>query len=100
MAYFVQREENRDIVEAAQKVYQERLSLPYPISLRKTRALEIEARLRWIESTNAASNDPNQMAATCGGASPNLSPEEFGVRAFKGVVRAILYKLKLSSRRP
>ncbi|KXO74292.1 hypothetical protein [Brucella anthropi] len=100
MAYFVQREENRDIVEAAQKVYQERLSLPYPISLRKTRALEIEARLRWIESSNAASNDPNQMAATCGGASPNLSPEEFGVRAFKGVVRAILYKLKLSSRRP
>ncbi|KAB0566827.1 hypothetical protein [Brucella pituitosa] len=100
MAYFNQREENRDIVSAAQEVYQKRLSLPYPIGLRKTRELEIEARLRWMESNSIGSKDPNFQAAVGGLGSSNLSPEEFGVRAFKGVVRAILYKLRLSSRRP
>lgn len=100
MAYFNQREENRDIVADAQKIYQKRLSLPYPIGLRKTPELEIEARLRWLESNNIGSKDPNYQAAGGGGVSPSLSPEEFGVRAFKGVVRAILNKLKLSSKRP
>ena len=49
LAYYSQREENRDIVSKARELYQERLNLGFPISLRATRELEIEGRLRWME---------------------------------------------------
>lgn len=51
MAYFTQREENRDIVETARNLYQERLGHPFPIGLRQSRLLELESRLRWLEQT-------------------------------------------------
>lgn len=48
IAYWTQREENRDLVPRIREVYAERLALPYPISLYGgDRLLEIEARLRW-----------------------------------------------------
>ena len=55
MAYFSQREENRDIVESARNFYQERLGHPFPIGLRQSRLLELESRLRWLERDAAHS---------------------------------------------
>jgi hypothetical protein len=49
MAYFCQREDNRDLVEAARAVYERRLGLPFPVASRLSPLLEIEARLRWME---------------------------------------------------
>ncbi|MGF6266915.1 hypothetical protein OKW49_007908 [Paraburkholderia youngii] len=49
MAYFTQREENRDIVDAARALYDGRLGHPFPISLYADRERDIEARLRWLE---------------------------------------------------
>jgi hypothetical protein len=49
LAYFSQREENRDIIEKARNVYGPRLRHPFPIVLKASRELEIEARLRWLE---------------------------------------------------
>jgi hypothetical protein len=49
IAYFTQREENRDIVDTARALYDERLGHPFPISLYADREREIEARLRWLE---------------------------------------------------
>jgi hypothetical protein len=50
MAYFSQREENRDLLETARAIYEPRLGHPFPIALRQSPLLEIEARLRWMES--------------------------------------------------
>lgn len=50
LAYYTQREENRDIVETARGVYEARLNHPFPIAMRASRLLEIEARLRWMEA--------------------------------------------------
>jgi len=50
LAYFSQREENRDIVEAARSVYEPRLKHPFPMAMRASRLLEIESRLRWMEA--------------------------------------------------
>ena len=47
LAYFTQREENRDLLPRIRAVFQERLGLPHPIALRSDRLLEIEARLKW-----------------------------------------------------
>lgn len=94
LAYFSQREENRDLVERAREVYEPRLKFPFPIALRSSRLLEIEARLRWMENASG----------TAGGASAGvsgaLSPEVFGVQAAKGVAKAILFKLKLRKTPP
>lgn len=48
IAYWTQREENRDLVPRIRQIYEARLNLPYPVSLYGgDRLLEIEARLRW-----------------------------------------------------
>jgi hypothetical protein len=49
LAYFSQREENRDIVDAAQALYGSRLGHPFPLALHADRERENEARLRWLE---------------------------------------------------
>jgi hypothetical protein len=58
LAYYSQREENRDIVEEARELYEERLGHPFPIGMRKTRLLEIEARLRWLDDHSLGSVAP------------------------------------------
>ena len=58
LAYFVQREENRDIVEQAREKFQTWLRLSYPIALRASRELEIESRLRWIEGQTGFASAP------------------------------------------
>lgn len=50
MAYFSQREENRDLVEQVRVIYEPRLRLPFPIAMKASRLLEIESRLRWLEA--------------------------------------------------
>ena len=47
LAYFTQREENRDLLAPIRALYQQRLALKHPIALREDRLLEIEARLKW-----------------------------------------------------
>lgn len=49
IAYFPQREENRDLVADIRRVYEARLGHPFPLAMRASRDLEIEARLRWME---------------------------------------------------
>ncbi len=49
IAYFPQREENRDLVADIRRVYEARLGHPFPVAMRASRELEIEARLRWME---------------------------------------------------
>lgn len=96
LAYASQREENRDIVPRARALYEQRLRLPYPIAMRATRELEIEARLRWLEGQGLFAAPPTGTGAigTLGG----LTPEQFAVRALRGLARATLQKLRL--RRP
>jgi len=48
--FFSQRDENRDLIPAFQKVYQEWLQLPYPIAINADKATENENRLRYLES--------------------------------------------------
>ena len=43
LAYFPQRDENRDIVETARSQYESRLGHPFPIAMRQSRLLEIRA---------------------------------------------------------
>jgi hypothetical protein len=50
LVYFTHREENRDVVETLRAVYEPRLGHPFPIAVRKTHLLELEGRLRWMES--------------------------------------------------
>lgn len=50
VAYFPQREENRDLVATIRGVYEPRLGHPFPVAVYRSRALELEARLRWMES--------------------------------------------------
>jgi len=103
-AYFAQREENRDIVEAARKLYEPRLKHPFPIAMRANRQLEIEARLRWMEGQGQGSAPPLPTATSVDwiyqSPAGHLSPEQFGIRAAKGVFRAILFKLRLTRRAP
>ncbi len=49
LAFFTQREENRDIVDAARALYGPRLGHPFPLALYADRERENEARLRWLE---------------------------------------------------
>jgi hypothetical protein len=49
LAYFTQREENRDIVDTALTLYGPRLAHPFPLTLYADRERENEARLRWLE---------------------------------------------------
>lgn len=67
ISYFTQREENRDIVEQAKAVYSARLKLPFPIGLRQSRLLEIEARLRWMENNAPSVGAPIGPLNTNGG---------------------------------
>jgi hypothetical protein len=53
-AYFSQRSENRDIVPRARDVYQRFTGVGYPIAQTPDRLLEIEARLRWLETRKGA----------------------------------------------
>lgn len=62
LAYFSQREENRDIVETARSVYQPRLGHPFPIAMYANRLLEIEARLRWMEGQRLRPSSAAQQA--------------------------------------
>jgi hypothetical protein len=57
LAYFMQREENRDVIEALRAVYEPRLGHPFPIAMRQTRLLEIESRLRRLEGAVTARLD-------------------------------------------
>lgn len=50
LAYFTQREENRDIVDTARTFFEKRLGHPFPISLYADRSLELENRLRMLEA--------------------------------------------------
>lgn len=75
IAYFSQREENRDIVDAAHALYGARLGHPFPISLYEGREREIEARLRWLED--------HQPQAT------SVTPETSAPLSPKRVSRAI-----------
>lgn len=95
LAYFTQREENRDIVEMARKLYEPRLYHPFPIALRASRLLEIEARLRWMdgEQSNGVLAPANNARLPAG-----LTAEALGALAAKGIYRAILSKLKLVRR--
>lgn len=61
LAYFSQREENRDITEMARSVYQSRLGHPFPIAMYASRLLEIEARLRWLEGQRFGSHAPSDI---------------------------------------
>jgi hypothetical protein len=92
-AYFSQREENRDIVPRARELYEKRLNLPYPIAMRTSREFEIEARLRWLEGQGLFAAPPtgNGAIGTLGG----LTPEQFAVRALRGLSKAALRKLGL-----
>ena len=92
-AYFSQRDENRDIVPRARDLYEKRLSLPWPIALRASRELEIEARLRWIEGSGLAAGAPTGLQAHH--SFSNLSPEDFATQAAKGLIKKIMRKLKL-----
>lgn len=50
LAYFTQREENRDITDRAQVFYESRLGHPFPIALYPDRILDIETRIRMLET--------------------------------------------------
>jgi len=67
LSYFSQREENRDIVARARELYASRLGHPFPLALRASRTLEIEARLRWLEAKDAASRAPFSQEAKSSG---------------------------------
>jgi hypothetical protein len=96
LAYFTQREENRDIVETARNVYEPRLGHPFPIALHASRLLEIEARLRWMDGERPGGSSPLPVnnARLPGG----LTAETLGALVAKGMYRAVLSKLKLVRR--
>lgn len=96
LAYFSQREENRDIVETARKVYESRLGHPFPIAMRASRLLEIEARLRWIDGQGLGS--AQRLPANNGHLPGDLTPERLGALVAKGIYRAALSKLGLLRR--
>jgi hypothetical protein len=98
MSYFSQREENRDLVELARMVYEPRLKHPFPIATRSSRLLEIEARLRWLEGQGQGSAPP--VTYSNGNGQDDITPEQFGIRAAKGIYQAVLFKLKLTKRLP
>lgn len=50
LLYYTQREENRDLIPIIRERYEERLNLPFPISMSPNRNYEIENRMRWSES--------------------------------------------------
>ena len=50
IAFFSQREENRDLIQKIRDTYSSYLSLNYPISLCSSKEIENENRLRWIEN--------------------------------------------------
>lgn len=50
LAYYSQREENRDIIQDIKQIYNGWLNLPWPIGIHATRESEIEGRLRWLEN--------------------------------------------------
>jgi hypothetical protein len=91
LAYFSQREENRDIVEIARKIYEPRLRHPFPIAMRASRLLEIEARLRWMDGQGLGSGSP--LSANSGRSGPML--RKFGMRAIRGTCQAVIAKLRL-----
>jgi hypothetical protein len=54
LAYFTQKEENRDLMQPMRDLYQKRTGHPFPISLYSSKELDIESRLRWIEKRLSA----------------------------------------------
>lgn len=92
LAYFSQREENRDLIEAARVVYEPRLGLPFPIMMRQSRLLEIEARLRFLEGQGLGSAPPLPAEHK---PFPEINSEQLGIRAAKGLCRAVLRKMRL-----
>lgn len=49
--FYSQREENRDLIDPIRSVYEERLGLPFPISIQVNREIELENRLRYVEDS-------------------------------------------------
>lgn len=49
--FYSQREENRDLINPIRSVYEERLGLPFPISIQANREIELENRLRYVEDS-------------------------------------------------
>jgi len=47
--FFPQREENRDLLKQIREVYENRLSLPFPVSMCPEKEIENENRLRFLE---------------------------------------------------
>jgi hypothetical protein len=96
LAYFSQREENRDLVPRARALYEQRLGLRWPIALRASRELEIEARLRYLEGQGVFSAGVGGSGGI--GALGGLTPEQFAWRAIRGLWREGLRRLGLKRR--
>ena len=52
IAFFTQRDENKDLIPLIKDYYEKRLNLPYPISLCSNKIYENENRIRFIENNN------------------------------------------------
>jgi hypothetical protein len=91
LAYFSQREENRDIVEIARKFYEPRLRHPFPIAVRASRLLEIEARLRWMDGQGLGSAPPLPASNRGRGRSKNCC-----IRGIDKVIRMVLAARRLA----
>jgi len=96
LAYYSQREENRDIVPRARALYEKRLGLRWPIAMRVSRELEIEARLRYLEGQGVFSAGIDGRGGI--GALGGLTPEQFAWRAIRGLWREGLRRIGLKRR--
>lgn len=95
LAYFSQREENRDIIPKVRQVYEQRLGLPWPIALHVTRELEIEARLRYLQNRESGLSRAPTGINSSNSNITGMSPDEFAIKAAKGLINATLRKLRL-----
>lgn len=60
--FFIQREENRDMINDFRAVYEKWLNHPFPIAVQTDKAFENEARLRFIEDTvRSAARGPQKL---------------------------------------
>ncbi len=57
IAFYSQREEIRDMIPAIRNFYREYLSLPFPISLCDNKLVDIENRIRYMETRTTATNN-------------------------------------------
>lgn len=59
LSYFSQREELRDLIWEAKRFYSDWLELPFPIGMYTDRSFELDARLRWLETSQQGNSSPN-----------------------------------------